>query len=228
MPAWKAGGASVPHEFESRSRRLLVFKIYYHILCMSILNRNLPSYGIDFDGVVCATDELASKWVKTECGLDVPSYEIDREPLIALIGQERYDRMCPEVYGELTLDAELIHWAAGSLLTLSHDANLYVVTTRPPERKQIAGQWLADYDLLDLFVDLLGTQDTGIQDDTKLGICQRYGMSAMVDNDPRHLRAEVPDGFKKILLKEGSTGKIEIPEGVILARNWDDVLDALE
>ena len=195
---------------------------------MAELNRDFPIYGIAFDGVIAATDELASQWLKNKRGLTVPSHMIAGEYLIRLIGKDSYDRMSAEVYGDSTPQAEPIHWVAGTLLSLSLNNNLYVVTTRPPERKRAAGIWLAEYDLLDLFVDLLGTKDHDIPNDTKLAICQRYGMKAMVDNDPRHLVGEVHDDFTKVLLKEGSTEDIETSDGVILARNWDEVLVALE
>ena len=195
---------------------------------MPNFDRKLPSYGLDFDGVICGTDELARQWLRTERGLIVPSYEISRGTVVSLIGQEEYDRMCPQVYGELTMEAEPIPGAIEGVRELSERSNLYVVTTRPPERKKLAGQWLAEYDLLEPFVALLSIQDHEIPNDTKLAICQRYGMKAMVDNDPRHLEGEMPDGFKKILLKQGSRGEIDTPDDVILARNWDEVLAALE
>ena len=176
--------------------------------------------AVDYDGTIADTNLVKSEWLKRNMGIDVPPWRCDRTLCEAIIGKEKYDEMAKYVYGrELSLGASEVRGAREALKQLKELGSIFVLTARNIETLQWAEMWLAENgvnDNVDEVISSLGQP--------KLKLCQQYGIKVLIDDDQRHIFEEEPSDIRKILLKNGMDGILEIPEYVTICRNWGEVL----
>jgi hypothetical protein len=182
--------------------------------------------AIDYDGTIADTNMEKVRWIKSNLGIDIQSWQCDRTNCVPLIGKENYKNLGNYVYErESTLEAvevpgalEAIRSMAGTASTVGI-AELHLVTARPPRRVEFAREWLKMHEVLDCFTSVTSSADT-----TKADVCRTLGAGVLIDDDARHVHATDGVPLVRVLLQHGREDRPECAPGVVLARSWPDVV----
>ncbi len=183
--------------------------------------------GLDYDGTIANTSEVKAHWIREHIGMEVSAWKTDRTSCVPLIGLENYERMSQYVYErEGSLRAREVLGSIGAIEELAQHSRILIVTARKPHQIRWCKEWLR-VKALDTSIDgYLSTAGKGPDGGglTKPQLCRDHGIAILVDDDERHLKGSQVPNLRRILLKSGCHEDIAVPEGVELARNWQDVL----
>jgi hypothetical protein len=186
--------------------------------------------GIDYDGTIANTSEVKAHWIRERLGMVVPPWKTDRTSCVPLIGLDNYERMSLYVYDrEGSLRAREVVGSRNAIEDLAKYSKIFIVTARQLPQIRWCKQWLRAKGL-DVSIDAyLSTTEKGPDGSglTKPQLCRDHGIEVLIDDDERHLEGAEGDDLIRILLKSGSTEPMVVPEGVKLARSWQEVLRIL-
>lgn len=190
---------------------------------MSQKNRKIIC--LDFDGVIANTGQIKSQWIATELGIRVPPEHCARTQCIPRIGLNNYNRMAEYVYSrETSLLTKPMPGSISSIVQLSLQARLFIITARTEMHSRWMEEWLHLYEIHDKFEDIITTAVTG---KTKIAI--QLGASAIVDNDERHFEESKQSKLQKYhfaLFIRKSYIYIE-DKDIIRVRNWRTLFSLL-
>ncbi len=181
--------------------------------------------GLDYDGVIADAAEMKRLWIEENLGRSLSKWKTHRDECIGIIGESDYKIMATILYGkDWTLKTPEVKDAADCLRKLKQQGNLlYIVTGRPTRETDFAQKWLAQKNILELFLGIHNIHQ-GIGD-TKAQVCRELELDVLVDDYLVHLKQGFPK--KRILLRDGSPETIKMPDGVEYARNWQEVMEKL-
>ncbi len=175
--------------------------------------------AVDYDGTIADTNLVKSKWLKRNMNIDIPAWRCDRTLCETIIGREKYNEMAKDVYGrELSLGASEVRGAREGLKQLKELGSVFVLTARDPEMLQWAEIWLAEHGVRDDVEQVIANLGQ-----PKLKLCQEYQINVLIDDDQRHVFEAEPGDIRRILLKNGMDGTLDVPEYVTLCRDWGEV-----
>jgi len=179
--------------------------------------------GIDFDGTIADTNAVKSRWIERVLGRCIPPYLCDRTSCVPIIGREAYDKMASEVYDEEhTRRLQPIEDSLRVIQQLAEGRDLVVVTARGPNRLEYARQWLSQFDA----TRGLAVESSGVSNETKASICSRLNLSALVDDDERHLVDAMETIRHAILMKQDAPVGYRSGE-LTVCRSWRQVAELL-
>jgi len=183
--------------------------------------------GIDYDGTVANTSEVKAHWIREHLGMEVLPWKTDRTSCVPLIGLENYERMSQYVYErEGSLKAWEVPGSIDAIEELARHSKIFIVTARKHHQVRWCKEWLRAKGLdtsIDGYLSSAAPSPYG-GGVTKPQLCSNHGIELLVDDDERHLGGTEVPNLRRILLKSGCPEAIAVPEGVQLARSWQDVL----
>jgi len=179
--------------------------------------------GIDYDGTITDTNSEKSKWIKANLAKEVPRWECDRTDCLQFIELEEYERMANYVFErESTLISKPVPGAIKALELIVQSSIIYIITARPPHRIAYAEEWLLQYKLDSLITGIESSTNT-----SKKQICEKFGVSVLIDDDYRHLKNIVSSELRCILLQDGRPNEPKLDKGFEFCRSWGEVLRKL-
>lgn len=183
--------------------------------------------GIDYDGTIADTSRVKAHWILQHLGVEVPPGKTDRTNCVPIIGLEHYERMSGFVYGRKgSLKAGAVPGSIDAVKELARHSLIFVITARLSRQIRWCKEWLREKGL-DSFIHAYFSaagSSVGGRKLTKAQLCDDYGIHVLIDDDERHLRGTELPNVKRILLKCGYSEPLDIPEGIELARSWEEVL----
>ena len=183
------------------------------------------AYGLDYDGVIADTPSMKARWLKESRGIDIPPWKTDRTVCTKIIGMHLYEEMINDIYGmEWSLKAPPIKDAIESIIRLSKEGPVYVVTARTPERADYAKEYMEINGIIRYVTEIIPAGK-----ETKQKICEEKGIDKLVDDDLRHLNVDGLNNIQRILLKDGFNEQYfpGLPKGVEFAKNWKEIMGLL-
>lgn len=176
--------------------------------------------AVDYDGTIADTNLVKSEWLKRNMNIEVDPWRCDRTTCETIVGREKYNEMAKYVYGrELSLGASEVRGARGGLKQLKKLGSVFLMTARDDKMLPWAEMWLAEHGLRD-DIDKVITNSG----QPKLKLCHEYEINVLIDDDQRHVFEPEPVDIKRILLKNGMDGNLDVPEYVALCRDWGEVI----
>ena len=177
-------------------------------------------FALDYDGVIADTNTQKSEWILRHCGIHVPSYKCDRSSCVPLIGEDAYQEMGQEVYGEyLSLRARPVPGLKESLESLKGYGPLHIISARNGKQLQSAHLWLEQQSLRSYFegIYVLGNIN-------KVSRAVSLGCQILIDDDPRHLTVETEKKVIRILLKIGADDSPVASTEFLFCRSWKEAV----
>jgi hypothetical protein len=134
------------------------------------------------------------------------------------------------VYGRKgSLQAKEVLGSIDAIKELARHSQIFIVTARLSHQIRWSKEWLRKKGIdsfIHAYFSVTGNS-IGESELTKPQLCRDYGISVLIDDDERHLKGTELPNLKRILLKSGCRESIDVPEGMELARSWQDVLRIL-
>jgi hypothetical protein len=182
-----------------------------------------PVFGIDFDGVICDTIRLKQGYLKEQWGFSINPWEANRTYLterMGVLSNNSYDLMLEAVCSRSsTLSARPIKGAPESLEKLSEEGTIYVLTARKGVWLTAVVEWMVQNGL-DEHVE--GYISSKLCNQTKLKICERIGMTHLVEDDPGYFDG-LMEGVVGVIIDHGCPDESH-NNGVKYARDWSDAM----
>lgn len=179
--------------------------------------------GIDFDGTLADTNTLKSLWIKERLGLTIPPYLCDHTSCITDVGRENYREMGDHVYGEqMTAAVQPVPGALAAVRKLRESHELVIVSARTGERAGFVERWL------DKRPETTGIRVVGVKTSlvSKLQVCAEQGISALIDDDERHVCDASGSGVTAVLFKQDAPADFR-RDHAIVCRTWSEVAEML-
>ncbi len=179
--------------------------------------------GVDFDGTIADTNTLKSAWIEGETGQQLPSWSCDRTSCVRHIGREMYERMSAELCtAERTLAIGVVDGALEAIESIRNVHELLVVTTRPNDVVELVQDWLKQYS------QTAGLRLANLGDGrrAKVDACKAHSITALIDDDERHLLSCPSASVLPFLFKHGAPSSFSHPE-LRVYRSWPGVLTEL-
>jgi len=185
----------------------------------------LKKLALDFDGTIADTNAMKSILIKEKLGRDIPAWQCDHTLCAPQIGEEAYHEISSIAYDrESTLATPPLPGVPELLPKLAQIAEIHLLTARPAVRLAFAKAWLENHQLDQYFHSFLSSHVANHTWRPKLDICLEKGFALLLEDDARHLELS-PDGIARVLIKNGCSDEIEIPEDVTLVCDWQAFYD---
>lgn len=154
--------------------------------------------GVDFDGVLAATNHLKSRLIEEWFGVRLPAHAANRSGAVPAIGESAYEAIRAQTRSR-TLEIAAHDGAAEVLGALRPSVSMTLVTHRPRRYLPLIQEWLRNHEMDGHFTTL-----TSSHGDCKASVASALGCHALLDDDLRHLiNAEEVSGVKPIWFKPG-------------------------
>ncbi len=177
-----------------------------------------PAIGLDYDGIIADTNRVKARWIREHLGVEVEPWRCDRTRCVPIIGASAYESMGEVVYERRSsLAAPPVAGGLDAIRDLERAYRLYVVTARRDHRVEFARRWLELQGIAGCFEAVLSSAGS-----TKARICIDHEITALVDDDERHLGSLT--GVEPVLLKAGYTGSGEEFADLRALRSWPEVV----
>ena len=121
-------------------------------------------------------------------------------------------------------------YAKSSLVLLKAQYQIFIVTSRHEEFRARTEEWLA-HNFSDLYDKLImtGNHYSGRQFRSKAEVCLELGVSMLVDDQLHYAKESAQLGLPCILFGDYPWNQADnLPDGVVRARDWNEVVKALE
>ncbi|OGL34270.1 hypothetical protein A3F64_00560 [Candidatus Saccharibacteria bacterium RIFCSPHIGHO2_12_FULL_42_8] len=195
------------------------------------MERSKETIATDIDEVLFPLVAEFVKWHNREYGTtltsdDFTSYEFEQvlqESIPEVVHRIRL--FLDQEHGHLHV--EPIFEAQEALETLSEDYDIIAVTARHPEFKLSTYAYLQHHfgEIIEE-LNLLGHKETIDIIQSKAEVCQKLGVSALIDDSLEHVLGCVGSGVQGVLFGQYPWNQQEdLPESVIVCPTWKDVLD---
>lgn len=180
-----------------------------------------PSLAIDFDGVIAETLSPKSAWIARHLGVNIAPDDCSKSRCEPLIGAESYRRMSRALGYADTLECSPMEGAKEGIERLAEDFSICVYTARPEEKAHWAREWFNHWELADWIEGVTCTYGR-----SKAELAVMNNVSALVDNDIRHLREATPVTTRRIHFSP--SGKVDDRvNGMMIVRCWEELVDTL-
>lgn len=187
----------------------------------------VPGIAIDLGGTI--EDSWGSKrsWFAAQ-GFDLGRWPRSRREVIDQINGDEalYERMAAEVYNDANVRCRRpVAGVRRVCSNLSRRFRIFILTSRTDAQRALTRSWLRRHGLIDQVSEIVFLGPSG----SKLAWCQAGNMSALVDDDIRHLGpTEEARGVKRVLFC-ASPHKPQPPcEHICVAVSWVEIQAILQ
>lgn len=198
---------------------------------MEILNKNKNKkmrIGIDIDEVLASHMEKLNEFYHKKTGKkykekDYHTYNwwevwnITKDQAIKIDNEFKKSNFFKEI---LPVEGS-IH----SLKLLNQNNEVFIITSRPNETKEITLDWFFEH--FNLKIPLIHSGDFWGSSKSKSEICQELGINVMIEDNPNYALDCAEKGIRVFLLDKPWNSAYPEHEKIIKVKNWEEVLEKL-
>lgn len=203
-------------------------------MLLSLIMENLPIVAVDLGGTLEDSWESKRAWFR-ENGIELGRFPREREEVISMIRGDvnLYEKMVEDVYSDLeVLKHPLVPGAKHALSLLSTKFNIIILSSRKKQQQNLTYRWL-HLNRIDQYIcetvligDVIKSGPSH-----KLRWCEKRGVTALIDDDIRHLNAyDCALSVKRIYLRLNPDNRIVELRNIsnfYVAKNWKGIVTLL-
>lgn len=188
---------------------------------------SVPGIALDLGGTIEDSWDSKRSWFLAQ-GFDIGRWPRSRRDIIDQINGDEalYERMAAEVYNDANVKCRRpVAGVRRACSNLSGQFRIFILTSRTDAQRALTRSWLRRHGLIDQVSEIVFLGPSG----NKLAWCQAADMSALVDDDIRHLApTEEAGGVKRVLFCASPHKPQPSCAHICVAASWDEIQGILQ